>query len=82
MKPSSFLLLAQLASSLVLPRDQPTISVGNVTFNGRATDNVESFLNIRFGQDTSGEKRFASPYPFTYSTGAVVDASQPGAGCP
>ena len=82
MKPSNCLLFAQLASSLILPRVQPAVSVANVTFNGRATEGVETFFNIRFGQDTGGENRFASPKPFTYDRDAVVDASRPGAACP
>ena len=53
-----------------------------VTFQGARFNDVESFLNIRFGHDTSGANRFAHPVPFTYSQGSVVDASIYGAACP
>lgn len=54
----------------------------NVTYHGTGIDSVESFLNIRFAEDTSGENRFAAPKPFTYADGTIVNASAPGAACP
>jgi carboxylesterase type B len=53
-----------------------------VTYNGKSSNNVESFLNIRFGQDTGGANRFLHPKPFSYPNGTMVDASAPGAACP
>ena len=54
----------------------------NVTFRGKLSNNIECFLNIRFGHDTSGNNRFAHPVPFSYPAGTTVDASQPGPACP
>ncbi|KIW13800.1 hypothetical protein PV08_08992 [Exophiala spinifera] len=64
---------------------QPTINLNsskNITFRGALADGVESFLNIRFGEDTSSKNRFAAPKPYVYPDNLVVDASQPGAACP
>lgn len=40
-----------------------------VRFRGTTANNVESFLNIRFGEDTSGSNRFTPPKPFYYTPG-------------
>ncbi|KAL5334695.1 Alpha/Beta hydrolase protein [Aspergillus crustosus] len=53
-----------------------------VRFRGTTAHNVESFLNICFGEDTSGVNRFTPPKPFSYPAGALVNATQPGAACP
>ncbi|KAL3440252.1 Alpha/Beta hydrolase protein [Aspergillus insuetus] len=53
-----------------------------VRYIGATANKVESFLNIRFGEDTSGANRFAPPKPYTYAVGTVVDASRGGAACP
>ena len=53
-----------------------------VTFHGNLSSGIESFFNIRFGEDTSGGNRFALPKPFHYHDKAVVDASNVGAACP
>ena len=62
----------------------PTVTdpASRITFHGRLSNDVESFLNIRFGDDTSGANRFAHPKPFAYTPGTNVDASSPGAACP
>lgn len=49
---------------------------------GKSVDNTDSFLNIRFGQDTSGANRFTHPKPFSYPPGTVINATQAGAACP
>ena len=54
----------------------------NITYKGKSSNGVESFLNIRFGQDTGGVNRFLHPKPFSYADGKTVDASAPGAACP
>ena len=54
----------------------------NVTFRGSSKSSVESFRNIRFGQDTSDANRFASPRPYTYPANNIYDANRPGAACP
>lgn len=64
---------------------QSTIRLGHgddVSFIGESANSVESFLNIRFGQDTSGNNRFAPPKAYAYPYGSVVNASQAGAACP
>ena len=53
----------------------------NVTYRGKLFNHVESFLNIRFGRDTSDDNIFAHPVPFSYPAGTTVDASQPGPAC-
>lgn len=53
-----------------------------VRYVGTSANQVESFLNIRFGQDTSGANRFTPPKPFHYPPGTLVNATQPGAACP
>lgn len=66
-----------------LCQTQPVVNVGNqVRYLGTSTDNIESFLNIRFGQSTGGNNRFAAPRPYSYPHGSVVNATQPGAACP
>lgn len=54
----------------------------HITYKGKSSNNVESFLNIRFGEDTGGANRFLHPKSFSYPNGTVVDASTPGAACP
>ncbi|KAL3264409.1 hypothetical protein ABHI18_000817 [Aspergillus niger] len=62
----------------------PTVHLldSNVWFKGTASNLSESFLNIRFGEDTSGSNRFAPPKPYNYPSGSVVNATQSGAACP
>ncbi|KAJ5645388.1 carboxylesterase [Penicillium longicatenatum] len=60
----------------------PKVRSGHVTFEGTSANSVESFKNIRFGQDTSGNNRFAPPKSYTYPAGTVVNATQSGAACP
>lgn len=54
----------------------------NISFQGVSSMGVESFLNIQFGQDTSGSNRFAAPKPFEYESGLTVNATTSGAACP
>ncbi|KAJ5216288.1 carboxylesterase [Penicillium cinerascens] len=65
-------------------KTHPTVHLAPdiVRFEGSSANNVESFLNIRFGQDTGGNNRFAPPKPYNYPTGSVVNATQSGAACP
>ena len=82
------LFLLRPVVSAALPRHtkaQPIVNLGhpyNVSFTGHLANDVESFLNLRFGQDTSAENRFAAPTPFTYRKGSIVDASHSGEACP
>ena len=54
----------------------------DVTYQGITSNSVEHFLNIKFGEDTSGELRFAPPQRFTPPRGSLVNATVPGAACP
>lgn len=85
------ILAAGSASALSIPEhvqrpiDRPTVKLhsdSNVIFHGSARGSVESFLNIRFGHDTSGNNRFAPPEPYLYPANSVHNASLTGAACP
>ncbi|CAI7612245.1 unnamed protein product [Penicillium pancosmium] len=81
----TFLAISTCGSAGPLRRSHPTVALGgsnNVRFEGASANNVESFMNIRFAEDTSGNNRFAAPKPFSYPSGSVVNASLPGAACP
>lgn len=54
----------------------------NVSYQGISTDGVDSFLNIHYGEDTSGSGRFAPPSPFVPAPNSVVNATTKGAACP
>lgn len=54
----------------------------HVTYHGTHKDGVESFLGIKYGQDTSGQNRFNAPKPFTPSPGSYILADNPGPACP
>lgn len=73
--------LAVVSSALA---DSPAITLpgSKVTFQGTTAGSVEHFLNIRYAHDTSGDRRFAPPEPYTYPPETVVDASSPGPACP
>lgn len=73
-----FCLLAAAASP-------PTVTdtKQNVTYHGLAVNAVEKFLNIPYGQDTSGQNRFANPEPYVFSRNiSAYDASKNGPVCP
>lgn len=60
-----------------------TVELDNhVTYRGTHKDGVESFLGIKYGQDTSGENRFNAPKPYTPSPGSFILADNPGPACP
>ena len=54
----------------------------NITYLGTANAGVEQFLDIFYGQDTSGNNRFAPPIPFVPEPGSIIDATKLGAWCP
>lgn len=77
--------LSASGSPSPLRSSYPTVDTGGsnqVRFEGTSANNVESFLNIRFAEDTSGDHRFAAPRPYIYPAGSVVNASRTGAACP
>ena len=53
----------------------------NITYRGISIHRVDKFLDIPYGKDTSGAKRFAPPEPFDPVPNSVVDASAPGPVC-
>ena len=53
-----------------------------VTYQGTYKDGVESFLGIKYGQDTSGENRFEPPKPFKPTPGSHFQAISSGPACP
>ncbi|CZT21145.1 related to para-nitrobenzyl esterase [Ramularia collo-cygni] len=60
----------------------PTVTVGDVTYEGLYKDQVESWLGIRYGQDTSGSNRFKPPRAYEPVSGTTVHANDPGPACP
>ena len=54
----------------------------NVTYHGISNHGVDTFLNIPFGQDTSGAGRFAPPKPFIPAQNTVINATTAGPACP
>lgn len=54
----------------------------NVSYQGISNNGVETFLNIPYGQDTSGSRRFAPPEPFLIPSGSVYNATVTGPVCP
>ncbi|KAK4040644.1 hypothetical protein C8A01DRAFT_15505 [Parachaetomium inaequale] len=74
--------LVGLAASSVLADPAVTLGRSRVTYRGTTAGSVEHFQNIRFAHDTSGQRRFAPPEPYTPPEGTEVDASAPGPACP
>lgn len=54
----------------------------NVTYHGISNHGVDTFLNIPYGQDTSGAGRFAPPKPFVPAHNSIINATVDGAACP
>ena len=54
----------------------------NITYTGTASNGVENFQDIRYGQETSGERRFKHPQAFLYPSHTQVNATSAGAACP
>ena len=57
-------------------------SGNDVTYEGFVRNDIEVFLNIPYGQDTSGENRFKPPRPHVPVAGSTVDAQSNGPSCP
>jgi carboxylesterase type B len=54
----------------------------SVGYHGLERNGIELFLNIPFGQDTSGENRFKPPRPYVPQPGSTIDAQSLGHSCP
>ncbi|KAJ5131606.1 hypothetical protein N7448_005764 [Penicillium atrosanguineum] len=76
-------LLSACSHGSVLNKKHAIVKLDNgVRFQGALAGSIESFLDIRFAQDTGGSKRFAPPEPYSYPHGSVINATRPGAACP
>lgn len=53
-----------------------------VTYNGFHANEIEGFIGIKYGQDTSGENRFKPPRPYVPTSGSTIMADDPGPSCP
>lgn len=53
-----------------------------ISYQGSLLRDVEHFYNIFYAHDTSGSNRFAPPMPYDPPSGALIDATTPGAWCP
>ena len=71
----------QIFCTIALGAPQAVDHAHNITYIGTATDGVESFLGVRFGQDTANY-RFLHPKPFSYQQSSTVQATQAGPACP
>lgn len=54
----------------------------NVTYEGLYRNNIETFLGIPYGQDTSGENRFKPPRLYVPAEGSIIAAQEYGPACP
>ena len=72
----SWLLPEYLLSAPIAKNDRLNVSYRGVTSHG-----IEHFYNIFYAEDTSGPNRFAPPVRFAPTSGAIIDASAPGAFC-
>ncbi|KAL8716691.1 MAG: hypothetical protein Q9225_005999 [Loekoesia sp. 1 TL-2023] len=82
---TSFLVGAISASIFLLVRSvtaAPTVVDSKVTYIGTEENGVESFLGIKYGQDTGGTQRFKKSKPYHYPAGTVVSAVTTAAACP
>ncbi|THV00539.1 alpha/beta-hydrolase [Dendrothele bispora CBS 962.96] len=67
------------------PQSNPKVidTARDITYIGISTvPGVEKFLNIPYGKDTSGERRFKTPEPAELPEGTVYDATEQGLMCP
>ena len=71
-----------LASIISIAAAAPVVVDGKVSYIGYDQGGVESFLAIKYGQDTGGVNRFKQPQAYTYPAGSVVNATSNGAACP
>lgn len=71
-----------LPSLCVIATCKPIVTAGTVSYEGLHKDQVESWLGIRYGQDTSYENRFKPPRAYVPEPGTIVKATHPGPACP
>ncbi|KAG7093102.1 hypothetical protein E1B28_009388 [Marasmius oreades] len=55
----------------------------NITYQGIQHNGVEQFLNLPYGRDTGGQRRFSNPEPYVFPPKTFTyDATLPGPACP
>lgn len=83
MKPPAVLLLAA-SSVLTSAGAGPVVHDADkdVTYHGLSRNGIDVFLNIPYGQDTSGENRFRPPRPHSSPRGSTIHATAYGPACP
>lgn len=75
-------LLGLVISAAVTAEPLVKLAPSNISYRGVARDLVEDFHNIKFAHDTSGQRRFAPPEPYTPPNGSTIDGTLPGPACP
>ncbi|RDW59554.1 carboxylic ester hydrolase-19 [Coleophoma cylindrospora] len=79
----SVVLLASASLSSVSATPYVVDKVHNISYQGITShEGVETFLNIQYGVETSGPRRFAPPEPFVLPAGSVYNATVTGPVCP
>ncbi|KAI8963326.1 alpha/beta-hydrolase [Daldinia sp. FL1419] len=84
MRPFSFFGVLLLSRDTVAAVSNPQVidTKNNVTYRGINRNGIEAFLNIPYGQDTSGPNRFKPPRPFVPKPSSTIDAVSYGPACP
>ncbi|KAI1459290.1 carboxylesterase family protein [Annulohypoxylon moriforme] len=84
MRPPSFFGRLVLCGGVVASASTPSVvdKKNNVTYNGLNRNGVEAFLNVPYGQDTSGANRFKPPQAFVPKPGSTINAQAYGPACP
>lgn len=74
--------LGLVISANVIAEPIVHLDTSKVAYRGVARGSVEDFHNIKFAHDTSGQRRFAPPEPYTPPDGTEIDGTSPGPACP
>jgi carboxylesterase type B len=69
---------ATISARTLVVRDPSTA----IEYVGLADDELEMFLGVPYGQDTSGANRFKPPRLYVPAPGEKIDATKPGHACP
>jgi carboxylesterase type B len=75
-------LLALLFHTLNVTAPVATLPLNNTTYIGTSTNNVDTFLEIPYGQDPNGQNRFAPPKPFVPAPNTTFNVTLSGPACP
>lgn len=76
--------VALLCSGITAATKSPRVVDPNqkVTYDGLERNGIEVFLNIPYGQDTSGANRFKPAKPYVAAPGSTIEAKSYGPSCP